>query len=85
MTRSPRSSPPKGGGHGRHTTRKERILGLLAQDPHRQWKVNDVVHALDDPNTKSVRVSMDELVRAGKLNKLPGSIYQLGGTLQVIR
>ncbi|MER7662072.1 hypothetical protein [Streptomyces sp. NPDC096193] len=58
-------------------TRKMRILALLGQDPHRHWKVSDVAHALDEvPKTKSVRVAMDELARAGSLTKLPNAFYQ---------
>jgi hypothetical protein len=62
--------------NGRPLTRKQRIRSLMAQDPARQWKVNEIAQALADPNTKSVRVSMDELAHAGSIVKHPGAIYQ---------
>ncbi|MET9041773.1 hypothetical protein ACFV2L_00845 [Streptomyces sp. NPDC059687] len=63
-------------GHARGRTRKERILGLMAQDPERIWKVNDVSSSLDDFKIKSLRVAMDELARAGSITKHAGANYQ---------
>ncbi len=56
--------------------RKQRILALLAQDPHRRWKARAVAEGLDDPNPKSVRVSLDEMTRAGTVTKNPDVTYQ---------
>jgi hypothetical protein len=56
--------------------RKQRILALLAQDPHRRWKARAVAVGLDDPNPKSVRVSLDEMARAGTVTKNPDVTYQ---------
>jgi hypothetical protein len=61
--------------HGQ--TRKDRIRELMRQDPQRLWKAGSMATALGVPTkTKSVRVSMDELVRAEELVKHPGSNYQ---------
>ncbi|MEU1596013.1 hypothetical protein ABZ468_24935 [Streptomyces sp. NPDC005708] len=59
------------------TTRKDRIRDIMLQDPQRLWKAGTMAEALGVPDkTKSVRVTMDELVRAGELVKHPGSNYQ---------
>ncbi|MGP4089705.1 hypothetical protein [Streptomyces sp. KR55] len=62
-------------GHGQ--TRKDRIRDLMRQDPQRFWKAGSMAAALGVPTkSKSVRVTMDELVRAEELVKHPGSNYQ---------
>ncbi|MGI3202944.1 hypothetical protein ACRJ4W_40555 [Streptomyces sp. GLT-R25] len=62
-------------GHGQ--TRKDRIRDLMRQDPQRLWKAGSMAAVLGVPSkTKSVRVTMDELVRAEELVKHPGSNYQ---------
>ncbi|MFG3304700.1 hypothetical protein [Streptomyces wuyuanensis] len=70
-------------GHQTGPTRKVRILDLMAQDPKRIWKVNDVSLALNDRKIKSLRVAMDELVRAGSLTKHPGANYQFSAVSQL--
>ncbi|WP_157901114.1 hypothetical protein [Streptomyces davaonensis] len=63
--------------NGQGLTRKDRIRELMRQDPQRLWKAGSMADSLGVPTkTKSVRVSMDELVRAGELVKHPGSNYQ---------
>ncbi|MEV7393828.1 MULTISPECIES: hypothetical protein [unclassified Streptomyces] len=63
--------------NGQGQTRKDRIRELMRQDPQRLWKAGSMAEALGVPTkTKSVRVTMDELVRAGELVKHPGSNYQ---------
>ncbi|WP_405881051.1 hypothetical protein OG762_22115 [Streptomyces sp. NBC_01136] len=58
-------------------TRKDRIRELMRQDPQRHWKAGSMAEALGVPTkSKSVRVTMDELMRAGELVKHPGSNYQ---------
>jgi hypothetical protein len=58
-------------------TRKDRIREIMLQDPMRLWKAGSMAQALGEPaKGKSVRVTMDELVRAGELVKHPGSNYQ---------
>ncbi|MFF4356748.1 hypothetical protein [Streptomyces sp. NPDC001604] len=58
-------------------TRKDRIREIMRQDPMRLWKAGSMAEALGEPaKTKSVRVTMDELMRAGELVKHPGSNYQ---------
>ncbi|MEW2518629.1 hypothetical protein [Actinacidiphila alni] len=68
--------------NGRPVPRKQRIRNLMAQDPARQWKVNEIAHALGATNVKSVRVSMDELAQTGAIIKHPGAIYQHTTTAQ---
>ncbi|MGP3952198.1 hypothetical protein [Streptomyces sp. 7N604] len=75
----PRRSHPSGDGNDRRQeggrsgdaklTRKERILSLLAQDPQRRWKARHVADGLNDPQLKSVRVALDEMMRAGAVLK----------------
>lgn len=61
-------------------TRKDLIRELMRQDPQRLWKAGAMAESLGVPaKTKSVRVTMDELVRAGELVKHPGSNYQHAG------
>ncbi|MFD3572549.1 hypothetical protein [Streptomyces sp. NPDC058644] len=58
-------------------TRKDRIRGLLGQDPQRLWKVKEIAAALGEPQKeKSVRVAVDEMARAGEIIKHPGAQYQ---------
>lgn len=58
-------------------TRKDRIREFMLQDPKRLWKAGSMAETLGVPSkAKSVRVTMDELVRAGELVKHPGSNYQ---------
>jgi hypothetical protein len=58
-------------------TRKDRIREFMRQDPQRLWKAGSMAEALGVPTkTKSVRVTMDELMRTGELVKHPGSNYQ---------
>ncbi|MFJ8550876.1 hypothetical protein [Streptomyces sp. NPDC093676] len=63
--------------NGQGQTRKDRIRDIMRQDPQRLWKAGSMAEALGVPTkTKSVRVTMDELMRAGELVKHPGSNYQ---------
>lgn len=58
-------------------TRKDRIREIMRQDAQRLWKAGSMAEALGVPTkSKSVRVTMDELVRSGELVKHPGSNYQ---------
>lgn len=56
--------------------RKVRILALLSQDPQRRWKARQVADGLADPQLKSVRVALDEMMRAGSLVKHEDATYQ---------
>lgn len=59
------------------STRKSRIMNLIAQDPQRLWKVRDVADALgEESKIKSIRVAMDQLTKSGSLSKLPNAYYQ---------
>ncbi|MEW2114392.1 hypothetical protein AB0945_04220 [Streptomyces sp. NPDC005474] len=58
-------------------TRKDRLREIMRQDPMRLWQAGSMAEALGEPaKTESVRVTMDELMRAGELVKHPGSNYQ---------
>ncbi|MER5911885.1 hypothetical protein ABT124_15595 [Streptomyces sp. NPDC001982] len=72
----PSDEASRANGHPHGPTRKERVLALMGQDSSRIWKVANIAIALDDHKIKSIRVAMDELVRAGSLTKHPGANYQ---------
>jgi hypothetical protein len=58
--------------------RKILVVQLMAQNPHRAWKVRDLADALKIENVKSLRVSLDDAVRDGVLKKNPDATYILG-------
>ncbi|MEU0407931.1 hypothetical protein ABZ307_08895 [Streptomyces griseorubiginosus] len=63
--------------NGQGQTRKDHIRTIMRQDPQRLWKAGSMAETLGVPTkSKSVRVTMDELVRSGELVKHPGSNYQ---------
>lgn len=69
--------------NGQVQTRKDRIRDIMRQDPQRMWKAGSMAETLGVPTkSKSVRVTMDELMRAGELVKHPGSNYQHASSIR---
>jgi hypothetical protein len=63
-------------------TRKPQVLALVSQDRNRQWSVRQIGEALDIDNLKSLRVTLEEMARAGTLFKTPDARYKAAGEPQ---
>ncbi|OKI18254.1 hypothetical protein A6A25_11885 [Saccharothrix sp. CB00851] len=70
-----RESRPAGeedeGSAGSRGPRKVLVVRLMAQVPHRAWKVRELANHLKIDNVKSLRVSLDDAVREGVLKRIP--------------
>jgi hypothetical protein len=60
-------------------TRKPQVLALLGQDPGQEWSVRQIGETLGIENHKSLRVTLDEMAKAGTLIKTPEARYQFAG------
>ena len=58
-------------------TRKPQVLKLLGQAPGQEWSVRQIAEALDIANHKSLRVTLDEMAKAGTLIKTPEARYTI--------
>jgi hypothetical protein len=58
-------------------TRKPQVLGLLGQVPGREWSVRQIAETLGIDNLKSLRVTLDEMAKAGTLVKTPEARYMV--------
>lgn len=56
-------------------TRKPQVRSLLGQAPGQEWSVRQIAEALDIANHKSLRVTLDEMAKAGTLIKTPEARY----------
>jgi hypothetical protein len=56
-------------------TRKPQVRDLLRQTPGQEWSVRQISEALGIKNQKSLRVTLDEMARAGTLTKTPDARY----------
>lgn len=56
-------------------TRKPQVRDLLRQTPGQEWSVRQISEALRIENQKSLRVTLDEMARAGTLTKTPDARY----------
>jgi len=61
-------------------TRKPKVVRLLSQDPGREWSVREIGEALGIENQKSLRVTLEEMVKAGTLLKTSDARYQYAAT-----
>jgi hypothetical protein len=67
---SPSPSPSVAGSVG--VSRADQVVGLLAQDPSRVWRAEDVAAVLGVQNPESLRNTLCRLVNVGRLVR-PGS------------
>lgn len=65
----PRTAPPGGASQAEPDPDPEQVLGLIAQDPRRLWKADDVRTALGRHAIKPVRTCLKNLTAQGRLEE----------------